>query len=438
MMTLQSAPDDQLFALLQQIRTETNAANDPLAKLRQAAWDAFLSIGLPSTREEVFRYITLRKLYARSYSSAKPTSLTPEAIAPWILPESKQSFLVFINGHFQPELSNRNNIPAAVVIEPLSKAFRTYGSFISNAWQRSINSERDPFALLNAALHNDAAFIYVPPKVVVDAPIQILSLIDTQDQAALIFPRWHLFAGSQSNVELILNEAILSGSSTATFSAFDTTIEENAHVKINQLTITDRDDNWHLASGRSFLKRNSILDAVSIIEGGEATRLDWCVALAGENAEANVSGLGLYNQNHEGHVHVLIEHQAPHCRSMQHYKNILRDASRSSFEGKIYVHQAAQKTDAFQLNNNLLFDNGMAYSKPNLEIFADDVKASHGATFGQLDEEQLFYLMARGFNQSLAQNILIQGFCSEIIEKISVPSILKEVSNATKSYIAAK
>lgn len=138
----------------------------------------------------------------------------------------------------------------------------------------------------------------------------------------------------------------------------------------------------------------------------------------------------------EAHTHIFMEHQAPHCRSFQLFKSVLNDFSRSSFEGKIMVRQAAQKTEAFQLNNNLLLsDHAHADSKPNLEIFADDVKASHGATVGQLDIDQLFYMKTRGFSDQAAKNLLIFGFCEQVVEMITLPSLREEISARTRHYL---
>lgn len=440
MMTQEQTSDPTFAGLVENLyRERMPGVNDPFAKLQGAAWMEFQKLGLPGLRDEVFRYVPLRKLYSRQYVEAPVSGLTKEAIAPWVLPECSDSFIVFVNGVFCPELSNRKAVPSQVVIEPIAKAFRTYGSFITNTWQKSLASERDPFVLLNSAVHSEGAFIYIPPKLQLSRPLQILSMVDAQDQSALITPRWHLYAGAQSQVEIVTREKVLSGASIASVGAFELLLDENAHVRVNQLAVSEHSDSWHLQGCRAYLKRNSTLDAVALLEGGETVRLDWKVALAGENAEANLSGLGLYDEKHEGHVHVLVEHQAPYCRSMQLYKNVLRGSSRSSFEGKIYVHKAAQKTDAYQMNKNLILSKGsLAYSKPNLEIFADDVKASHGATVGQLDEEQLFYLLARGLDRKTAENVLINGFCSEVIEKITVGSILNEVGIAAAAYIASK
>ncbi|MFA6915480.1 MAG: Fe-S cluster assembly protein SufD [Parachlamydiales bacterium] len=437
MMTLQYASEESFDQFLERI-WDSSPKEDLFGKLKQNAWEAFLKLGLPTRKTEVYSYVTLRKLFSKNFAFLKPHAISKEAISPYILPECRQSVLVFINGSYSPELSNRSAIPASVTIDTLNDAYRTYGSFITNAWKRNLTSEKDPFYLINAALHHSAAFIYVPPKVVVEAPIQILSIIDAQDQIGLIFPRWHLFAGNSSQVKCCTTQAVLSGDSYVNMSAIDFNIEENAQVELVQLVTTERDDAWTLDSARAHLKRNSTLNTVSVTEGGEAARLDWHVVLAGENGEANLSGLGLCNGKHEGHAHILMEHQAPHCRSMQFYRNVIKDTARSSFEGKIYVHQEAQKTDAYQMNNNLLLsDNAQAYSKPNLEIFADDVKASHGCTIGQLDDEQLFYLKARGLSQEIAQHLLIQGFCSEVIDKITIESLLKEAGRTAAAYVSS-
>jgi Fe-S cluster assembly protein SufD len=166
-------------------------------------------------------------------------------------------------------------------------------------------------------------------------------------------------------------------------------------------------------------------------------RNDYRVVIGGENAEASLNGVWMLGDRNESHMHVIVDHQAPHCRSMQLFKGVLNGNSHSSFEGKILVRQAAQKTEAFQLNNNLLLsDRAHADSKPNLEIFADDVKASHGATVGQLDKEQIFYMKTRGFHEADAKNLLVYGFCEEVIDMIPIPSVHQAMKKYAKSYRA--
>jgi Fe-S cluster assembly protein SufD len=175
---------------------------------------------------------------------------------------------------------------------------------------------------------------------------------------------------------------------------------------------------------------------VSVTDGAASVRQDFQVALKGENGEAFLNGVWMLKEKREAHVHVIVDHQAPNCHSNQMFKGVLDDNSRSSFEGKILVRSEAQKTDAYQLNNNLLLSNAcLAQSKPNLEIFADDVKASHGSTVGQLNKEQLMYMRMRGIPEKEARALLVFGFMEQIIEMITIPSILDKAVAAAIHYL---
>ena len=184
------------------------------------------------------------------------------------------------------------------------------------------------------------------------------------------------------------------------------------------------------------MKRDSQFTSHLVTNGSETVRYDYAVQLKGENGVAHLNGLWMLNGSSEAHVHVLMEHASPYCESLQHFKGALDGSSRSSFEGKILVRQEAQKTNSFQMNNNLLLSPGaQANSKPNLEIFADDVKASHGSTVGQLDDEELFYLRTRGYTKSEAEGILTQGFLRDIIEKIDQKDIRDEAISAMIAFL---
>jgi Fe-S cluster assembly protein SufD len=345
--------------------------------------------------------------------------------------------LVFVNGHFSFPLSRTAALPKKLVLSNLKDAMKNYGSFLNNQWAKSIKEETDPFAALNAAMHQEGAFIYLPPKTIVEAPLQILHVVDMGDEPMLAMPRLHLFAGSQSQINLYSNQAILSGNSYFINAAVECSIEEEAHVKYIQAAFEEPADAWHFDAFRATLKRNSTLKTISATDGGPGLRFDYRVALAGENAEAMLNGTWLLGGKAEAHTHVIMDHQSPYCRSMQLYKGVLNDFSHSSFEGKILVRQAAQKTEAFQLNNNLLLsDRAAADSKPNLEIFADDVKASHGATVGQLDKEQLFYMKTRGFSLHEAQNILVKGFCKEVVDMIPLHSLASNINQRMERYLS--
>lgn len=397
---------------------------DGLYKIRAKAWDHFLELGLPSRKNEVYRYIKLRHLYSQQVEISRPHSVPPESLDRYIYPECRRSVIVFVNGHFVPSLSRIDALPAKVVVSSLPNAAQTYSAFLNNQWAKSMKEETDSFAVINAALHRDGAFIYVPPKTILEAPVQILHVVDAGGSPMLMMPRLHLFAGSQSEVNIVVSHAFLSGNAYFMNGVTEVSMDEASHVSYTQSTKYESSEAWHFDAFRATLKKNANLKTIHATNGTHLVRHDYRINLTGENADASLNGIWMLDGKREAHFNILMDHQAPHCRSLQLFKGALNGFSRSSFEGKILVRQAAQKTEAFQLNKNLLLsERAHADSKPNLEIFADDVKASHGATVGQLDEEQLFYMQARGIDSRTAKSLLVCGFYQDVIDKCTVPSV---------------
>jgi Fe-S cluster assembly protein SufD len=400
----------------------------PLKVLREKAFDHFLELGLPEKGEGAFQYMSLKALYQERLSLSKSHAFVQHDIETLIYPEAKNSYLVFINGSFQPNLSNLSAILEQIVILPVEDAMRSYGTFLQNRWSKTLREDTDPFAILNLALHPQGAFIYVPPKLVLTQPIQCLFLSTDEEQLSL--PRLQVFVASHSDVKFITS-TVGKGFSNG---VIDMALEDSA--KVSCVDVSTAGDN----EGRSFsflkatLKRDSYLSALTLYPQRDLTRHSFHIALSGENAEALVQGGWILKEKEQMHVHVLMKHEAPFCRSMQKFKGVLDDRAESSFEGKIFVTENAQKTEAYQLNNNLILgEHASANSKPNLEIFADDVKASHGATVSQLEAEQLFYLTSRGIPQDVAKNLLVQGFIGELIQQVPYPSITNQEKARVKN-----
>lgn len=408
---------DEFHTLLE---TFYNAASKEtaLAGLQAAAWEQFCLKGLPSRKNEVFRYVKLGQLYNQVYNESKPVTFEQDVIDAHLYPECKESALVFVNGHFAPELSRTAALPKKMVVLRLSDAMRTYGSLLTNQISKAIKEELDPFALLNLALHGEGLFLYLPPKTVCEVPVQILHLVDDSIPNPFVSPRLQLFAGAFAEIELFSTHASLS-SNCFINQRTDISVEENAHVRYVQANFHESADNWHFDAMRATLKKFSTLKSIGVTTGSKTVRNDYRATLVGEQAEVALNGVWMLKDRSETHQHVFVDHQAPNCLSRQLFKGVLNDTSHSSFEGKIMVRQAAQETNAFQLNRNLLLSDGaFAESKPNLEIFADNVKASHGATIGQLEKEELFYMRSRGFPEAEAKRLLVHGFCQEVLELI--------------------
>lgn len=401
---------------------QTIDKSEPLARLRAKGWDHFEELGLPTKKNEAFQYVRLQPILEKSLNIAKSVDLTAADIAPLVLPECKKSFAVFVNGHLDLSLSCFEGLPKKVVAISLQEALRSFGSFINNQVVKNLHEEIDPFAALNAAFIQKSLFLYAPPNTVFNAPFQILQVIDGENQ--LICPHIEFFFGALSEAQVVTTVHYRKGDDNFLNTATHFSLEEGAKISYSRLVLETPVKNWHFDATRAVLKRDSSLNTYILQDGAERYRDDYKISLVGANAEAHLYGAALLKENRESHTHVLMDHQAPECRSTQLFKGVLDDSSHASFEGKIYVHRIAQKTGAFQMNNNLLLSKGArAESKPNLEIFADDVKASHGSTVGRLDKDQLFYLQARGLSLETAKNLLVRGFSAEVIELFKIPSI---------------
>lgn len=401
--------------------------NDALKSIRQKAWELFLELGLPDSHVEAYRYLRLRSLMDTECGLGSSPSLSTSQLASYIYPESHGACLVFVNGRYCPELSQRDVLPASVVISPLDQAIRTYSTFLNNRWTRSLKEERDPFALLNTALHKQGVLLYLPPKTHLDRPLHVLNLIDTPSRSQ-IFPRLQLFLGAEASLEITESTSSLQAEQCFVSSVFDVAMDEAARLCLSRSLVGGDSSSHFFRALRATQKRDSQLKTLSLGDGAATVRDDYHVTLLGENSEVDLQSGWMLKDKREAHHYVTIEHQAPYCRSSQLFKGVVDDHGRSSFEGKIYVHKEAQKTDAFQLNSHLLLsERAEANSKPNLEIFADDVKASHGATTGQLDEEALFYLCTRGISKEKASALLVHGFLQDLMDAISSSSQKEEL-----------
>jgi Fe-S cluster assembly protein SufD len=387
----------------------------PLGGIRSKAWNRLKEVGFPREKDGDFQYVRVKRVLDRSYES---DSVDGDGDI-----DAQGAQIVFLNGRYLPEASNRTGLDG-LVISKLSDAIRPYGAYLNNRWNRWLGEESNPFALLQMALHQEGVLIYVPPKKVLNQTIHIRHIVRGKNQFAM--PRIHLFVGSLAEVKIVFETVVDGKMDSSTEGNFihefvDLGIEDGAKVVLNQFASTNGKSDWRFNSVRATLKRDSVLHSVSLADGFFVNREDAKVVLAGENGEALLRGAWRLEENQECHHHILMEHQAPHCHSTQLFKGVLDDRSRSSFEGKIYVHREAQKTDAFQLNNNLLLsDAAQAFTKPNLEIFADDVKASHGATVGKLNDEQKLYLRTRGCTEREASMLLVQGYLKEVIDLLEV------------------
>lgn len=307
------------------------------------------------------------------------------------------------------------NLPSGAIELPLSQAKKSYGAFLQKRSRITLESEKDPFALINHEQHQEGLFLYFPPNSATDQPLEI-TLTGS-------LPRITIYVGKQAKIDVVIH---CKDPTLFTSRLLDITMEEGGHATFySDLDLPD--EIWYFENVRGTLKRDSTLKYLSITQGSKTVRQDFNMKLEGENAEARLQGVSLLSNAAQAHTFIHMEHVAPNTRSHQHFKGVGAGKSRTSFEGKIYVHKEAQQTDAYQLNNQLLLGaKATSFSKPNLEIFADDVKASHGATVSQLSQDEVFYLKTRGLSEALAKQLLMKGFSKEILIDIPFPSIQRE------------
>ena len=267
-------------------------------------------------------------------------------------------------------------------------------------------------------------------------PRRCSSSLITTEENSFNTPRVELFLGKHASLKLLSRHVALKGGNFTNLFT-NCHLEEGSKLTYTQVASDIKEPNlWIFDATRAHMKRDASFTTVMATGGSETIRFDYQVELAGENGACHLNGLWMLKNNLEAHTHVLMKHLAPHCYSLQLFKGALSDLSRSSFEGKILVKKEAQKTDSFQLNNNLLLsDTAQANSKPNLEIFADDVKASHGATVGQLDPEELFYLKSRGYAELEAKSLLTKAFLREVLAKIEYPSVRGDLIRHSDQFL---
>lgn len=401
----------------------TSLPQDALFPLRQKAYDRFVNLGWPKPKQEAFQYLPLSQWTLPDPATLPVTDLS--SFAAYILPECQESYLVFADGYFLPELSR---IPSEIVCLPLDAAQRTYGLFLQNRWTKLFKEETDPLCALNGALHGRGAFLYVPPQTHCQKPLQILHLTTGGASAA---SRVQITLGSQA-VLTVFQTLQSSGFSN---NAMDLALDAGSKLHLFDVQLLPEKTRSFFAL-RATLKRDAHLQAMHATDGSEAVRCSASIELAEENSSAHFRALAMLTNERQAHVHAFVDHAAPYTNSRQHVKMALNGQSRSSFEGKIFVRPIAQKTEAYQLNNNLLLnDQAAAHAKPNLEIFADDVKASHGATFAELSKDELFYLRSRGVPKRGAQTLLTEGFCQELIEQIKLTSLRWQLSQAMQRLL---
>ncbi|HEY0320215.1 MAG TPA: Fe-S cluster assembly protein SufD [Pyrinomonadaceae bacterium] len=411
-------------------------------RLRENAMERFEQLGFPNTFDEEWKYTNISAIAKQRFepsSESKSIKLDSNTLEPFAYPEAKGSQLVFVNGVYNGKLSSLEALTQGVVAENLADALSgKHAEIVREKLARSADYQKNGLTALNTAFVSEGAFLLIPKGVRVESPIHLLFLTDSHASPTVSFPRVLIVAEAQSEATVIESYACTGDDRYWTNAVVEIALEDGArleHYKIQRESLQA----FHTATTQVELDADSSFDTTTITFGGELSRHNINVMMNARGAECHVDGLYMVSTGQHTDTHSLIDHAQPYCTSRQLYKGILDGKSRAVFNGKVFVHEGALQTDAQQTNRNLLLSNeARVDTKPQLEIFADDVKCAHGATVGQLEEEELFYLISRGLKPDLAQNLLTYGFAEEVINKIKIESIKSQLDEAVLNRLHAK
>lgn len=388
--------------------------------------ERFCELGFPTTNMEDWRETDVSRLAKSEYALA-PTlypKLTKKDLQYFLIDPQHVSTIVIVDGNYSTELSFIQKAAAqASVINLFSEASIQERKMIDSLLGNLATFYDETFVALNTAFMSDGVLIHVPKGEVIPRPIHILYLTTTHEKEVMYNYRNIIFLEEGSEATIIEHYASWDGSPSLTNVVTEIKIDHNAvlhHVKIQEeATIVD-----HLAVTQAEVHTNAVLTSAIFTVGARLSRNDLRVRLVGEGAECNLSGLVLASGEQHQDNHTLIDHQAPHGSSREIFKGIHTDSSRGVFNGRIIVREEAQITNAEQSNKNLLLsEKALVNSNPQLEIYADNVRCTHGSTTGQLDEDAIFYLRSRGLDVLTAQSLLINGFANEIIDEVQIGAV---------------
>lgn len=402
-----------------------------LRRVRENSFARFEQVGFPSVKDEEWKYTNVAPIAKLQFAPAVPNGQPAGNGFAVTYDEAKQSQLVFVNGILRGERSSVEGLPGGVRVIEISQALGIADYEARVRGLLEVESDTNGFAALNTALFSGGAFVHLPKGVTVSAPIHLQFISESGNGVApASFPRVLIVAEENSAATIIESYSSASDKVYLTNAIVDVRLASGArlqHFKLQRESTAA----FHVAATTADLGPNASYDTTAINLGAALSRHTIDVTMDHEGAECWVDGLYMMDGHQHADTHSMIDHRQPHCTSHQLYKGILDGKSRAVFNGKVFVRHGAQQTNAQQTNKNLLLSNeARVDTKPQLEIFADDVKCAHGAAIGQLEPDELFYLESRGIRPELARNMLTYGFAEEVIEKIKIPSIKRELDEA--------
>ncbi len=434
MQDIQSESHQRFLALFGAYEDSMNGQKElPLHSFRKKAIRNLESLHFPTLRNEDWKYTSVARILQHRYETSSPRNIIGNIQIPKHLQDLDAYTFVFVNGLFQPNLSNGSQMEDGLTILSLSDALalEKWEVLLNEYFLKTDSFMSEPFAQLTRAFTSDGLFIHTEKNAKIERPVHIIHLSDGQSEPVLASPMQLFYAGTGSSFQVI-ESFVDHGKNEFDQPVFNSglnhfIIRENANVhyyKLQELS----ENQFLVHNARSDQWRDSVFTSYTIDLGGRIVRNNLSAVHKGENVLSNLYGISVSKGEQHIDNQTLIDHAVPHCESHEWYKSILDDRSRGVFNGKVLVRKDAQKTNAFQQNNTILLsEQARMDTKPQLEIFADDVRCSHGATIGQMDEDAVFYLRSRGLSKKEARTMLQLAFLDEVttfIEDEAIRSLI--------------
>ncbi|CAG4994777.1 FeS cluster assembly protein SufD [Dyadobacter sp. CECT 9275] len=412
-------------------------ASSAFHQKKRAAIARFDKLGFPTIRNEEWKYSNVKDLISESYHFNAESTLSSADLENLNIPDQDANILYFVNGHYRPELSQLISSSEFITIDSLQGAYKINPELV-NTYFSEFKENPDAFTALNTAFAQDGVFIHVPDNQAVDHPVILRFVSDSRTQNTGSQPRNIIAVGKNAQVKLAESFRTLGDQRSFTNVVTEIHMGQDANVEYYKVQ-NESNMAYHIGTTQVYMLDRSHFYAGTITLNGKFTRNNLNIQLDGERCEAHM--YGLYFPDGTQHVdnHTVADHMKPNSESNELYKGILRDKSKGVFNGKIFVRPDAQKTNAFQSCKNIVLStNATMNTKPQLEIYADDVKCSHGTTTGQIDEEALFYMRSRGISRPEAMSLLMYAFCADVVSQIKIDSIREYLEEVIAEKLSEK
>ncbi|MGV3601834.1 MAG: Fe-S cluster assembly protein SufD [Dyadobacter fermentans] len=398
----------------------------------------FEKLGFPSIKHEEWKYSNVRDLISVSYDFNAESSIGLAELEDLKVPAQEANILYFVNGRYDASLSTIISPVEKITISSLAEAYKNDPAKVASFFNELTKDAEDAFTALNTAFTQDGVFIHIPDNQSVEHPVILRFVSDAREQHVGSQPRNIIWVGKNAHVKMAEAFRTLGDQRSFTNAVTEIHVAEEANVQYYKVQ-NESENAYHIGTTQVRMLDRSHFYAGTVTLNGKFTRNNLNIVLDGEHCDAHM--YGLYFPDGSQHVdnHTVADHQKPNSESNELYKGILRDKSKGVFNGKIFVRPDAQKTNAFQSCKNIVLSpDATMNTKPQLEIFADDVKCSHGTTTGQIDEEALFYMRSRGISQPEAMSLLMFAFCADVVSQIKIDSIREYLENVITQKLASK